>query len=879
MKKQASKLAAIEVTGTHIRRVDVETASPLVVIDSQQLTDSGKPTAGDLLQQLPQMAGTMSNPSFNSGFSHGEASVSLRGLGSERTLVLVNGHRLAEADVNSIPSDMIERIEVLTSGASSAYGSDAIAGVVNFILKDHYNGLHVSTDYGISTYGDGERKNYQLTWGKGWHRGSLMVGLTHNDSDAIASSNRAFSRYVLTDAAGVVSRVRSSYTPGGKITLADGSGPYTLVPGTGNGLTSLSDYTPYTSTDGYNTNAVGLLTTPVKRTNFTTHGTFDLTANTQLYIDTLWNHTNSQSVLAPYPLSVSVAADSYYNPFGQTVTDLVRPTAVNRTYNSTTNNMQFTPGIKGSFGDSAWQWDANISYAHWKDKITEYGQYNTDELAQSLGASFMDSDGQVVCGTPGAVIANCTPVNIFNTSDPATIAALRKDMVAIEQTERYTMKQAEASVNGPLWGLPAGDVQAAFGILYRHESLASSTETPLAIKDPVTGSCALTDCISDDTGTQGLSEAYGELLIPLLKELPAAQSLNLDIGTRYSHYSEWGSTLNTKLALEWRPVSDLLVRASAAQVFRAPTINDLYAAASQGSSDYIDPCNGYTGGHGKACTNVPTTGTFTQTSSDVTYISEGSALSHSGLQPEHGRTYDLGLVYDPAWLPGLSVNVDQWRVVLNQMISDTPSINWLLNKCYSTGQYCNMINRNASGQVTSVYLSEVNLGKMDIRGYDFGFKYALPSYPVGRFSLGLNATYLDRYYSSVDHYNYAGVYSATEGNLTRWRAQLGLNWDHGPWHASWAQRYVGRSQVGNDVDGGLTDADGNYLKVTPRIYSDVSLTRRLEAWHLNLSVGVDNLFNRTPPYFYDWASNSNTDVSTYDSIGRYYWTRISFDLK
>lgn len=215
-------LDQINVTGTHLRRVDAETASPVIVVDRQRIEDSGKSTLGQLLQQLPAMAGFMPGPALNSGFSHGRALVSLRNLGPERTLVLVNGHRMAGpassvasapgVDVNAIPASMVERVEVLTDGASSVYGSDAIGGVVNIILKDKYDGFAATVDYAQSTHGDANSRTLGVEWGKTWERGGLILGLSRNSMNPVFNRDRSYAAKAVEYLDGQVSEIRGGNT-------------------------------------------------------------------------------------------------------------------------------------------------------------------------------------------------------------------------------------------------------------------------------------------------------------------------------------------------------------------------------------------------------------------------------------------------------------------------------------------------------------------------------------------------------------------------------------------------------------------------------------------------------------------------------------------
>ncbi|WP_022974462.1 TonB-dependent receptor plug domain-containing protein, partial [Xanthomonas maliensis] len=536
-------LEGITVTGTHLRRVDAETASPLIVIDRQRIEDSGQNTLGQLLQQMPAMAGFMPGPALNSGFSHGRALVSLRNLGPERTLVLVNGHRMAGpassvasapgVDVNAIPAAMVERVEVLTDGASSVYGSDAIGGVINIILKDKYDGLALTADYAQSTHGDANRRSLGLEWGKHWERGGVILGLSHNSMNPVFNRDRSYAAKDVVFLDGRVSEVRGANT---RAFLTDGR-VLTPVAGVAPGPVGEDAFRTYNrATDSYNVYDTQYLITPIDRTNVSLHGSFDLTPAVQAYVDAFWTRSKTVSRLDAYGLEMQDAVDNYYNPFGDQLDAyyLRSPQANTRVYTSTMFQTNIVAGLRGRVADSSWQWDAAAGYANYKDTLVRTGFSVTSKLNNAVGASFLDSDGVVKCGAPGAVIAGCTPINVFNPNDPATIAALRGTQLAVDLIDKSQMRFADISANGDLFKLPAGMVQAAVGLVYRTNKFAQGTSSAVAAAD-ADGNCDYNDgCILRQGHDESVREAYAELLVPLLKGAPLADSLNLNLGSRYS---------------------------------------------------------------------------------------------------------------------------------------------------------------------------------------------------------------------------------------------------------------------------------------------------------------------------------------------------------
>ncbi|MEO8777148.1 MAG: TonB-dependent receptor [Rhodanobacter sp.] len=906
---KAKNMAAVTVTGSLIRRVDLETSNPVITIDSSQIEASGKPTLGDLLQQLPAVAGNATNPTIDNGGGTGASTISLRGLGDNRTLVLVNGRRLAYNDVNSIPANMIDRIEVLSDGASSVYGSDAIGGVVNFILKSHYQGVQLSGDYGVSSHGDGNRRNFGVLAGLSGDRYNLIVGATQQSVNGITASARSYSQNALALRGGQVIKLGSSTVPTGLIQSADGT--YVTLNKGVSGITSLSDYHKFGPADSYNYQPYNLIETPQKRTNLSLVGDFKITPNVDAYTNIFYTKTASAQIIAPVPIVANaddffVSRNNYYNPFGvdfgtdrttgQSANDFnTRLTSLgNRDIANLTYDLQFTAGLRGSVGESSWQWNADVNYGKVRNNIQSNGFLNYAELQQGVGPSFLDSGtGGVTCGTPSAPISNCTPINLFNINDPKTVAALKKITISPLYYNDYTMKQFEASANGELFDLPAGPVSLAAGLSYRKESLNDGTDTPIATgisSGDYAGLCGVVEsCGTVLNGGFNVKEVYAETLIPILANQPFFHSLNIDIGSRYSDYSLSGSTTNSKVAVEWRPIADLLLRGTVSQVFRAPNISELYAGTSGGALAATDICDGYTGGHPQACANVPTDGSFQQLNPQLGVKSSGSVPAGYALQPEHGKSFDFGLVYDPHWLHGLSFSADVWRINLTDTIVDGLDPTTILNECYTSNKLCGLIHRGGNGQISYIALPTVNLGQTSTKGVDGSVQYSFKTNRYGKFTASLNGTYMARYNvdpvpgdASVAIVHCAGSFCPAYGEFPRWRGLGTLNWSRGPWSANWALRYVGRTKVGSADPSQSYSADGAIGGVVHRIgayaYNNLSASYDFNKYHTTLSVGVDNIADKQPPMFYQWGSNSNTDAYTYDLLGRYYWVRASVSL-
>jgi iron complex outermembrane recepter protein len=910
-KSKAKTLQAVVVTGSLIRRVDVETASPVVTLDRATITNSGKPVLGDVLQQMPSISGNATNPQNNSNgggvasplleAGDGASRVSLRGLGINRTLVLVNGQRMANPDLNLIPPEMIDRVDVLAEGASTVYGSDAIGGVVNFILRKDFKGAQFSLNDGISSHGDAQRRGFNLTAGNTGENYSIVGGLDYNKYDATLAARRKFSKQQLYLSSGSVVAAGSSSIPTGRIQLpasianqygcpinSSGTANVTLAQGDGS---AIGDYRCRLASDTYNYAALNYIQTAQKRTNGFVLGSYNFTDSLTGFVDAFYNRTVSSGQDAPSPVGTGdgliIYASNPINPFGVTFsqnrlfpgdpnsgyTFQTRLTgAGTRVHSYTTDTGQINAGLRGNFGqDSSWIWDASVNYSH-----TKRDQRDTNEVdIPSLQAAV---DG-------GA--------NIFNQADPSVGALLRGGVKTPIYVFTQSTKQAQFNASGELWDLPAGAMQLSAGALYRKQFM-NYTVSDFAVLDPVTTTCQILQeaCGSPGRGDFDVKEVFAETLIPLLSEQPWARSLNLDLGIRTSNYSTTGTTTNGKIAIEWKPVDDLLVRGTVSQVFRAPNLNELYDGRTLVQPNLNDPCRGLTAAelaaHQAACQFVPVNWGGNDPAQVNTFYS-GAATVGSTLKPEKGKSIDIGLVYDPDWLPGLSTSLDFWHIHLSDTLTAIQA-DIVVNSCFNNASspYCSFITREGNtstkpGQVFLINTPVVNLGNLSTTGIDYTLRYKVPHFDLGsvdpgNFRAGLSTSYTSTYNINATPgepgaktINYAGTLSPQFGNISRWRGTATLNWDKGNWNAQWQTRYIHRLTALN-ADAAIT---GVNIPMASVLYHSIQLGYAVPSIHTRFDVGVDNLSNKLPPLVYQNGSNYNVDTATYDVLGRYYWARAT----
>ena len=962
--QQPQTLQTIVVTGSHIRRVDLETANPVTTVSAAQIQNSGAVTLGDLVQHLPQITGSPQNPQVNNGGGSGAAGANLRGLGSGRTLVLVDGHRMLNQDLNIIPAEMVERIEVLNDGGAVTYGSDAIAGVINFILKKNYQGAQFSANYGISDHDDGQRTGASFIFGQTSDKGSILAGVDYNKQDGISSGARDFSKLALYRYYGTIYAFGSSRNPFGRAFLqtTDSSGAYATAPSYGQYLHTgtnssgnpapfcnatgasansavrlgpgggtgqdFADYRCYSGADSYNYQAVNWDLVPQERTNGFFKGDYQLTDNVQVYATFMHNKTTASSALAALPFDansdgVIISKDNMYNPFGvdfgpstanltgnvnkdgspayAQYNFLTRWTGVGQRMGQNTDTTdQAILGFRGTIG--TWNWDANYQYGHDSAQSHTIGDliYNA-QFKNALGPSMLVNGVPTCVGTAGdatTAIAGCTPLNIFDATSPDSVAIENTYLATLFSNNLNVRRQYTVDANGPVFTLPAGDVQLAVGGDYRKE-YAHRLIDFLTVADPTNGTCQAPQsaCTSALQGGFTVKEAYAELYIPILKDMPFFHQLNLDLGDRYSKYSLAGSTSNWKVAVEWRPIEDLLLRGTVQEVFRAPTLNNLFQGAAGSAPAFSDPCIGLDAAtlaaHSNACAGVPPGSTFQSLQSGLsqtTGVSSGSVAAGVDLKPETGKSFDWGVVYSPHFVPGLTLNADLWRIYLNDTITGV-NATIVSGVCFAdnSSPFCDLIHRRANGQVAFINQPTVNLGRLDTKGVDASLTYRIPqmSWLPGQFTVSALGTYLSEYTNTAapgivggQVYHIAGHYYNGFGSYPRVRGQVNLDWQDGPWNASWRVQYIGSETAGSlnpaENQNGQSGAQLAAFRIPSIVYNYAQVSYNVQPINTTLSFGVDNVFDKQPPIFtQSIVLNADTDVGTYDVIGRFYWARAT----
>jgi len=920
-------LEEVVVTGTRIRRVDLETASPIITIDSAAISASGLQSTGELVSQLPTVAGAAINAAVNNGGGFGEANVELRGLDAKRTLVLLNGRRIGlvgasgAVDVNQIPVNILDHIEVLKEGAGAVYGSDAIAGVVNFITRKHSEGLEVNGEWGSTTKHDGRHHAISALFGGGNDKIDFTIAGSYTKQDGVSAGNREYSRlarYLYSGLYGPTPGVKSRFEfdagssriPAGRWSIGGspalkaqyGCSNVVRLPGTAG--TSLTDYRCYKGSDAFNYQPYNLLITPQERGSLFATVNYKPNENIEVYAEALMNRTHSGFQIAPLPFDATaddliVSKDNIYNPFGLDFGGLetlngnfrLRLTSLgNRFSQSDSDSKLVTTGVRGQLFNTGWQWDANLSYNRLDQNAKTNGYIYFPALQNAIGPSFVDPVNGPTCGTPTNIIPNCTPMNIFNADDPATLAQLHQMATDVHTDNTFVTKAASLNFNGKVVSLPAGDMQAAIGFEYRTLSTLFEADHLLQAEPPLYIKCIISQevCTGNTTGSYNDKEIYAELFVPLLKDLPGAKSLNLDIGVRNSRYSVFDSTTKGQFKVEYRPVEPLLIRGTFAQVFRVPTLADLYAAPAITNPVYNDPCYGYTGQAALAnvCKGVATDGTFAYNGTkQVTAVQ----LSNPNLKPETGNVLTYGFVLQIPGVENWSVSVDSWRYKLKNLITALDP-NFISDQCLATGaaQFCDQMVRLDKGvnqgEFKAFLLPTVNLGTLETSGVDVGTKYLLRNTPAGSFQFSLDTTFIRKYENTpipgAAPEDFAGTYNTQFGNYAKVRAMGSVAWSMAGYEALLTGRYIHHLVIHEPAtqSGAVLGTPNPDLKIPSIMYWDLSAGYTFAHTRTKVQLGMQNMFDKQPPIFFqNNVLNANTDVSTYDTLGRRFF--IGFNQK
>jgi iron complex outermembrane receptor protein len=896
MAQQPASKEKIEVTGSNIKRIEGETALPVTVISREDIDKTGATTAAELLNTVSAIGagGYSLAQGIGEAGRPGNTSVSLRGLGDTNTLILLNGRRLANyafaitggaTNLNQIPISAIERVEVLKDGASAIYGTDAIGGVINFILRKDFQGAEFSA-YGTNTeHGGGNQKRYSGLFGFGdlnKQRFNVLLNLDYQKDDALAAAQRPFAATGIRPDMGftlISSRAYpANFTFNGtsyNLSAAQGCVPAQgshQVDGSGNPaptrLNCVQDFT----------NVIDIYP-PSERKGLFTRGAFQISNDHQLFaeyhlqknqITYAISETPTVPINGPllYPVGGPFYPTSFVAANGQTITPTgplvftwrTKPEG-RRTDRVDTEEQRLVAGAQGVMAG----WDYNTAFAHSESKA---------------GDNYID--GYVSESRLRAILATGN-INVFSSTPlpPDQIALLQPAKILEKVREAKTKVDAfDIKASKDLMNLPAGPLALAVGAEHRKESLKDTNAPVLSSGDVLGGG----GNFQDQNASRKVTGVFGELNVPILKNLEA------QLAVRYDKYSDFGNTTNPKVALRFTPTKELLLRSSYSTGFRAPTLSDLFYPQFNGntSGSHSDPirCPGGT----------PLAGGFVASTEECNIQFTSLNGGNPALKPERSRQWTLGAVFEPSNV--MSLGMDYWTIhrrdsigtigdgtIFDQYALTDPLTAqgfFIRNARNATGGCVNDLPGNPATPanvpcaIQSVVQLQSNLGKYNVTGIDVTGTGRLPVTAVGRFSLRFDGTYVItyRYQQAKDaaYIDNVGILTTDNGAITRWRHYATLSWSLGPWGASVSQNFA------------LGYADDTSLGNPPRHVAPAEsydLQGTWTGWRgLTANLGIRNLFDRAPPA----SANSQNfqvgyDPRYTDPRGRTYYAQVKYMFK
>lgn len=905
----------IVITGSRIVTRDLRSTSPVTTTSSEELKLQGVVNIEEALVEIPQAVPGIS--SSNNNGSNGTTTVNLRGLGDVRTLVLVDGKRWTPAgntgvvDLNTIPVMLIKRVEVVTGGASAVYGSDALAGVVNFILDDKFEGLQANATSSVTEQGDGFTIDANLVAGGSFAggRGHATIWGGYTKRDPVFQGDRPFSRFALaanrTDDGLIESGSTTAFpanivlsAPANRGIDTDGDGVVSFGPnGTLNAQQSI-----------FNTNPINFLQVPQERYTAGAMFTYELAPSIEAFGRITFANNRVSTQLAPSGTFFASFFINPDNPFlapgtvaalqaeagpggtdanGNVRTSIGYRFASPRRSDFSRTAYQVQGGLRGDLG--TWRWEAYGQYSRTEQQTSLTGDGDLTRIAQALQV-------RNVNGTPQCINAanGCVPLNIF-TNDPSLVtpealAFISLDLQVQATTEQTVFGGSFAGDLGEGFKSPLADspIGIAVGVEYRAEDSVFRPDANYAAgRSAGFGSQAVV------IGGFNVKELFGEIRIPLIEDRPFFQSLSLEGGARVSDYSTSAGTVYTyKAGGDWSPVRGLRFRGLYQRAVRAPNINELFQPQVETSVTGSDPCAGPTPAAGRAiceAVGVPA-GRYGTVPLPPAGQFQGFAGGNPDLTVETSDTYTFGVVLNPTFIPNLTITADYYSVSIADTIEPLAGGGQnALNACYlqlrdPNSVFCRQIVRDPvngslfGGNETGVYATLVNTGRTRTTGYDLAISYQVGLGNAGRLRLNANATIVDSFSRQggvgLPVFECAGKYGAICNQIIPdLKTAARLSWDKGPVTTSVRWRHLGSTELDRIAFGTDTNGRAPVPTLPARNYFDLDAAIQVNEG-LSFNAGIANVLDEKPPVFGldvgGFGASANTYPGTFDALGRSY---------
>lgn len=927
----STTLEEVVITGSRIRQNPLDVKTPVQIHTEDDMDVTSALNAADYLQQLPitgsainrlnNSSGNLGFPPDGAGIGAGASEVDLRNLGSKRTLVLVDGRRWIHGssasgvsgavDINTIPNNAVKSIEISMDGASTVYGSDAIAGVVNIITQDKYDGFKSSAYYGSYEDGDGESAEVDVSFGAKSDRARMFVDVSWTNEKPVYAGDRKISEYAIQG----FPYGLSSGTPEGRLVFTDprigqtlSITSYVANPhydpncwATGTSTPGCDDFQPFTLDDRFNWQPYNYLLTPNRRVSLFTKAEYDITDNVMFRMTISYNKRESTSQAAPEPLffgpdagagaildNLVWPADHPTNPFGIELgpDTLVftgrRPIEAGpRVFDQTVDTYYFAGGFDGSFqtSGSPIYWDATFIYSENDASQVKHGAFNAQNIAIALGPT------DVCDATPG-----CVP---FNWVGPGTMSQEMLDFVTFVQKDRSDQKLYDFTFNltGEFNGFgSAGPIGWAAGFEHRKED-GSFTPDSVVSKGFTAGVPA-----QPTSGSFNVDELYAEVNVPLWRG-EGAERFEISGSARYSDYNLFSSDTVFAFGANWAPIESLTLRANYAEGFRAPNIGELFNTGSRFDASITDPCSNAQADVAANCAALGVPAGYAQANPQLS-VTTGGNLS---LTPEKSDTFTAGFTWDAPFTDG-SDSIDDFLVEVNYYdikidnAIQPPDAQDVLTQCVDTLDpfFCDNIVRSVNGAVLRVDGVLQNIGSIETSGLDWKVELLTAKNDAGQFRFQWLNTYLLDYTETIPGPN-GDVKISREGTelgspergFVEYKSTLNTDWYFGDFSARVSFQYM--SSLDEECGGNVAafelwddfcskGQDGN--KIDSTVFTNLHATWAPDfggqgQW--TFMIGVDNVFEEDTPICVSCDLNS-FDGTLYPIPGRFWYARAVFQI-
>ncbi|GFE80050.1 TonB-dependent receptor [Steroidobacter agaridevorans] len=930
-------LDVVTVTGTRIVRDGYEAPTPISVLGTEQLAQMATTNLADSVNRLPALSGGRSSHNYSGNISSGTAGINtlnLRGLGANRTLVLLDGKRMVPAtlgtgdtatgapDVNSIPTALIQRVEIVTGGASAVYGSDALAGVVNFILDKEFTGIKGTAQVGETTYHDNESQLYSLALGAPFadSRGHVLFSAEWAGSDEIRGNNRPWNdagyqlmnnpAYTPTNGQPqLIKRFNtgmSQATAGGLITgCYYGTAPNTAVqagcPLRGTDFVEGGAYLPFNfgsvisnpymsggDWERSRNDNLQSLTMQMDRSTAFGRASFDVTDNTSVFAELGWSKTRAinHHALRTFDFNLKIPVTNPFIPdeirngmIANNVTSLAMGTTnadlPPLAGDNTRTFKRYALGVEGSFtmaGDD-WSWDAYAQRSTTEALQTAPGNRINPNYTKAIN-SVRDPSGRIVCSVnadanPANDDPACVPYNPFGigVNSQAVIDYITETGWADQE---LTQDVVAISASGQPFSSWAGPISLAFGAEHRREEV----DGVASVLDEASPSVFFAGNYHASKGDYNVTEGFVETVVPLAANVPAAQSLDFNGAVRWTDYSTSGDVVTWKAGTTWQPIDDIRVRLTRSRDIRAPSLGDLFNAGQSGGSNFTDPRD------------------------QSQYLVTSVTIGNPELKPEEADTTGIGIVFSPRFIPGFTMSIDYYSIEIDGAIASLGAQE-NANRCErGITDLCRYVIRGADGKIVTVYNQPQNILGQEASGYDVEMSYNLPIGP-GDLQLRALGTYFDKLQTKDSGATVEGsglnaggagigLGNALQSPKYRYLVSAGYNWE--PVTATLTMRGISSGKYNNSfivcTEGCPTSTlanptiDGNHIDGVK--YFDLSLNGKLLDSGAELFMVVENLLNEEPALVAGTRGggyyNGQDNADYYDRLGRYYRVGVRFQF-